>query len=220
MNTPAGTKESELVMAVLLYAIRCLAEGDYHALRGMNFGPEEVAGLRDINLADLYRAGSLQAHCLSIRLNRGVYWPMLKHLHREREVEEIQRDLIQADAPQEMMRSLFGVGSREYTRLRRLLSVDPAIGRPPEPNETTSHALWRAWSERTSEDPDSPLTPEDYLELSAKSGASLRTVWSLTQRWDEYGELSQEGVAAVKEATASEQKAGQPVNPAHVSGKK
>ena len=44
MNTPAGTKESELVMAVLLYAIRCLAEGDYHALRGMNFGPEEVAG--------------------------------------------------------------------------------------------------------------------------------------------------------------------------------
>lgn len=34
-----GTKESELVMAVLLYAIRCLAEGDQHALRGMNFGP-------------------------------------------------------------------------------------------------------------------------------------------------------------------------------------
>ena len=200
MNTPAGTKESELVMAVLLYAIRCLAEGDYHALRSMNFGPEEVAGLRDINLADLYRAGSLQAHCLSIRLNRSVYWPMLNHLRREREVEKIQHDLIQADAPLEMMRSLFGVGSREYTRLRRLLTVDPAIGRPPEPDETTSHALWRAWSARMSEDPDTPLAPEDYLELGAESGASMRTVWSLTRRWDEYGDLSPEGVAAAKEA--------------------
>ena len=63
MSTASGTKESELVMAVLLYAIRCLEEGDQHALRSMNFGPQEVAALRDINLADLYRAGSLQAHC-------------------------------------------------------------------------------------------------------------------------------------------------------------
>mgnify|MGYP000364410687 FL=1 len=123
MSAPAGTKESELVMAVMLYAIRCLSENDQHALRNMNFGPEEVAALRELNLADLYRVGSLQAHCLDIRLDRDVYWPMLAHLRRERESEELQRDLIQADAPLEMMRSLFGVGSREYTRLRRMLAV-------------------------------------------------------------------------------------------------
>ena len=198
MSTAAGTKESELVMAVLLYAIRCLAEGDQHALRGMNFGPEEVAALRDINLADLYRAGSLQAHCLDIRLNRDVYWPMLAHLRRERETEEVQRDLIQADAPLEMMRSLFGVGSREYTRLRRLLTSDPAIGRPPEPDEATSHALWRAWSDRTNEDPAAPLAPEDYLALCEETGASMRAVWSLTQRWAEYGELSYEAEKPVE----------------------
>ena len=89
MNKPTGTKESELVMAVLLYAIRCLAEGDYHALRAMHFGPKEVAALREINLADLYRAGSLQSHCLDIRLNQAVYWPMLNHLRRAREIEEL-----------------------------------------------------------------------------------------------------------------------------------
>ena len=189
-----GTKESELVMAVLLYAIRCLAEGDQHALRGMNFGPEEVAALRDINLADLYRAGSLQAHCLAIRLNRAVYWPMLTHLRRERESEAVQRDLIQADAPLEMMCSLFGVGSREYTRLRRLLTVDPSIGRPAEPDEATSHAVWQVWSERVKEDPTVPLTPEDYLALGEDTGASMRAVWNLTQRWAEYGGLSHDGV--------------------------
>ena len=197
MNTSAGTKESELVMAVLLYAIRCLAEGDTHALRGMHFGPEEVAALRDINLADLYRAGTLQAHCLHIRLNRNVYWPMLAHLRRERENEAVQRDLIQADAPLEMMNNLFGMGPREYTRLRRLLTAAPTIGRPPEPDEATSHALWRAWSERTQQDPTVLLTPEDYFALCAESGASMRAVWNLTQRWDKYGDPSAEGEKGV-----------------------
>ena len=193
-----GTKESELVMAVLLYAIRCLAEGDQHALRGMNFGPEEVAALRELNLADLYRAGSLQAHCLAIRLNRAVYWPMLTHLRQQRESETVQRDLIQADAPLEMMRSLFGVGSREYTRLRRLLTVDPSTGRPSEPDEATSHAVWQAWSKRVGEDPSASLTPEDYLALGEDTGASLRAVWNLIQRWAEYGDpsLPHEGVLA------------------------
>jgi hypothetical protein len=187
VSGPAGSKESDLVTAVLLYAMRCLAENDQHALRGMNFGPNEVAALRELNLADLYRAGSLQAHCLDIQLNRDVYWPMLAHLRRERESEELQRDLIEADAPLEMMRSLFGVGSREYTRLRRLLTADPATGRPPEPDEATATALWRAWSARIDEDPDVPLGPEDYLALGKATGASMRAVWQLTRRWIEEG---------------------------------
>ena len=199
MSVGGDTKEAELVTAILLYAIRCLAEGDQHALREMNFGPREIAALRELGLADLYRVGSLQAHCLQVRLDRKVYWPMLAHLRRERELEEIQRDLIQADAPLEMMQCLFGVGAREYTRLRRLLTVEPAVGRPPEPDETISHALWRAWSERVGEDPSQPLTPEDYLALRDESGASLRAVWNLTQRWVECDKPSGEAGRAVSE---------------------
>ena len=56
-----------------------------------------------MNLADLYRVGSLQPHCLDIRLNREVFWPMLSHLCAARQGEELQRDLFQADAPLEMM---------------------------------------------------------------------------------------------------------------------
>ncbi len=179
-------------MAVLLYAIRCLAENDQPALRDMNFGPKEVAALRELNLADLYRAGSLQSHCLDIELNRDVYWPMLAHLRREREIEEVQRDLIQADAPLGMMRSLFGVGPREYTRLRQLLTPNPAVGRPADPDEATSHALWRAWSARTDKDPAAPLTPEDYLALHQETGASMRAVWNLTRNWTDEANLAQD----------------------------
>lgn len=184
-----GTKEADLVTAVLLYAMRCLAEGDQHALRAMQFGPKEIEALRELNLADLYRVGTLQAHCLAIRLDRDVFWPMIANLRATREAEEVQRDLIQADAPLEMMRSLFGVGSREYTRLRRMLALEPAVGRPPEPDEETSHKLWRALSAHLQPDADEALDPKQYLAVHEESGAPMRAIWNLAQRWLEYGDV-------------------------------
>ena len=52
----SSNKEADLTTAVLLYAMRCLAEGDQQALRAMNFGPKELDALKEMNLADLYRA--------------------------------------------------------------------------------------------------------------------------------------------------------------------
>lgn len=181
----SATKESELVTAVLLYAMRCVAEGDQLALRRMRCGPQEVEALRSLSLADLYRVGALQAHCLEIQLSREVFWLMVRHLQGTREAEELQRDLIGRDAPLELMRSLFGMGSREYTRLRRMLSVAPAVGRPPEPDEPTAHALWRALAARLTGDCDTTLPPDAYLQLHRETGASLRAIWTAVQRWFE-----------------------------------
>ena len=133
------TKEAELTTAVLLYAVRCLAEGDQHALRAMNFGAKEVEALHALDLTDLYRVQRLQAHCLQVQLDRDVYWPLMAYLRRERASATLQRTLIQADAPFEMMQRLFGLSSRDYTRLRRLFGVPPAVGRPPEPDQDLSH---------------------------------------------------------------------------------
>ncbi|MFT6665079.1 MAG: hypothetical protein ACJA05_001935, partial [Porticoccus sp.] len=41
----SSNKEADLTTAVLLYAMRCLAEGDQQALRAMNFGPKELDAL-------------------------------------------------------------------------------------------------------------------------------------------------------------------------------
>ncbi|MCP4302779.1 MAG: DUF2857 family protein, partial [Gammaproteobacteria bacterium] len=130
-----GTKEADLVIAVLMYAMRCLAEGGQSALRNMNFGVREIDALRDMRVAALYRIESLRAHCLEIALNRDVYWPMIQNLAEQRTMEDTIQTLISADAPQEMMQILFGLNQRDYTRLRRTLLVDPAVGRPPELDE-------------------------------------------------------------------------------------
>ncbi|RMD64158.1 MAG: DUF2857 family protein, partial [Alphaproteobacteria bacterium] len=128
--------------------------------------------------------------------------------------EELQRDLIQADAPLEMMRSLFGVGSREYTRLRRMLAVEPAVGRPPEPDEETGHRLWRALSARLESAGEEALDPKEYLAVQQESGASMRAVWNLVQRWLEYGDVyvPSDTVSSSQASSPPEQRAasGQP----------
>jgi hypothetical protein len=184
----SATKEAELVTAVMLYAVRCFAEGDVHALQEMNFGPKELGALREISMGDLFRARELTAHCLRVRLNREVYWPMLEHLRRERESEGLQRTLIEADAPLEMMQALFGTGAHEYTRFRRLLTLSPAFGRTPEPDETESAALWAAW-QALAPVTGEPTTAAQYLELHRTTGISLRIVWNMVQRWSQYGPI-------------------------------
>jgi len=185
-----GTKEADLVTAVLMYAMRCLAEGDQAALRHMNFGVKEIEALREMRVADLYRVESLRAHCLEIALNRQVYWPMIEHLSEQRALEDTIQILISADAPQEMMQVLFGLNQRDYTRLRRTLSVDLAIGRPPELDEASSHRLWEAWSGRVDGEASGLLHPEQYLAIYAETGLSMRAIWNLTQRWAQYGNLN------------------------------
>lgn len=183
----ASNKEADLTTAVLLYAMRCLAEGDQQALRDMNFGPKELEALKGMNLADLYRADHLGAHCLKVGLNRAVFWPMLGHLRHQRESEELQRELIVSDAPLEMMQVLFGVSSREYTRWRRVLTVSPSVGRPPEPDEAATHNLWYAWQDHIRDREDAGLTGADYLVLQHETGIGLRAIWTLIQRWEVYG---------------------------------
>ena len=176
-------KESELVTAVLLYAVRCIAEGDQHALRAMNFGPREIEALGELSLEDLYRAGSLRSHFLSIGLDRKLFWPMMKRLRRMRESKELQRELIKADAPLEMMRRCFGLGAREYKRLRRMLVATPAVGRPPEPDEATAHRLWRELAPEMRTSGPGGLRPEAVLAVHLRTGAPVRAVWSAAQQW-------------------------------------
>lgn len=181
-----GAKESDLVTAVLLYAVRCLAEGDQQSLREMGLGPRELDALRGFEMADLYRLGALKAHCVAISIDRDVFWPLIAHLQSARQSEEVQRDLIRRDAPLDMMRRLFGMGSREYTRLRRILAVQPAVGRPPEPDEDTAHQLWRAISSEQDACDGEELAAAQYLRISQGTGASMRCVWRHAQRWSDY----------------------------------
>ena len=199
-----GTKEADLVIAVLIYAMRCLAEGDQTALRNMNFGVKEIEALRDMRVADLYRIESLRAHCLEIALNRNVYWPMIEHLAEQTKLEDTIQTLISADAPQEMMLILFGLNQRDYTRLRRTLLVNPSVGRPPELDEAGSHQLWEVWSELADGDETGLLSPAQYLDIHRKTGLPMRAIWNQTQRWAQHGDLNGEKIKVAQRQGANE----------------
>ena len=135
------TKKGEVLATVMLYAARCLGEGDLLALRGMGFGPSELEALGTMNLGDLQRAGILSAHCFTIHLDRSLFRRVIERVMEMREDEQLQRDLIQADASWDMMHALFGMANREYTRLRRALDVEDGVGRPAELDDEMQNRL-------------------------------------------------------------------------------
>ena len=182
------SKEADLVLAVLAYALRCLADGDLRILHEMGFGPRELEALQDIELGDLHRADNLRVHCLKIDLQREVFRAMLNRLRAHREFRELQRALLSADAPREMMGRLFGMSDRDYTRWRRALAVMIVNGRPPDPGEDEANRLWNAWKRRVAARKDRTLAARDYLGLMEETGIHLRGIWKLVQCWERFGE--------------------------------
>ena len=181
-----GRKEAELTSAVMMYALRCLQEGDQTALREMNFGPAEVQALQEMNMGDLCQLETLRAHCLDVALNREVYWPMMAQLKRKRESEDLQHALIAADASLEMMQTFFGMSGREYARLRKTLLIEISTGRPSEPSEEEVERLWAAWRDREELVKDGLLPPEEYLGIAEETGVAIRAIWRQTRTWLDY----------------------------------
>lgn len=182
-----SNKEAELTAALFLYAVRCLAEGDQPALRSLNFGPREVEALKDMQFSDLGRLDTLHAHCLTVTLDRENFWAAIGRLREWRVSGELQKAMIAADASAEMMEELFGTGAREYVRLRRMYMVETIQGRPPEPSEEEVRTLWDAWTARTEGREERRLRREEYLPMQDETGISLRTIWTQTRRWADYG---------------------------------
>lgn len=184
----SNSKETHLTIAVILYAMRCVTEGDQQALRRLNLGPKELEALMQLKMGDLCGTDALGVSCLNIGLNRQVFWPMLEHLRYQRESVELQRKLLAADAPLEMMQYFFGISAREYGRRRKILTLAPSIGRPRELSETETHALWYAWRDLIQDDGRQTLPPEEIFDLHRRTGINLRSLWTQLQRWEAYGE--------------------------------
>lgn len=178
------TKEAELTSAVLMYTIRCIAEGDFAALRQMQVGDREIEAMKRIGIRDLFHAGSLRSHCVSIELKRDVFWSMIRYMRDQSEIDEHVQVLIERDAPFEMLREFFGMSTREYTRRRRERSALTNAGRPQEPTDEEADRLWDAWQSEPEKDANGRLSNiRSYIELSKKLSIPLRSIWLLTERW-------------------------------------
>ena len=174
-------KTGDFVVALVIYAMRCIEDGETDALARMGFGPSEVESLAGLRFGDLKRIERLRSHCLEIRVDREAFGEMIRRIQGDGLSTEWEHALIRADAPFDMMRRLFGTTTRAYTKLRQLFGVS-SVGRPREPTEAQAVALWQTIDRRMRESHREILLPADYLAISRECGVPLRTVWRESKR--------------------------------------
>lgn len=173
-------KAGEFVVALVIYAMRCIEDGETDALARMGFGPSEVASLSSLTFGDLKRIERLKSHCLDIKIDREA-WEIITRIRADGLSTEWEHELIRADAPLEMMRRLFGTTSRAYTKLRQIFGVS-SVGRPREPSDAQAAALWEMIESHLRARHSELLAPADYLTISRQCGVPLRTVWRESKR--------------------------------------
>lgn len=174
-------KAGEFVVALVLYAMRCIEDGETEALARMGFGPSEVASLSSLTFGDLKRIERLKSHCLDIKIDREAFGEIIRRIRADGLSTEWEHELIRADAPLEMMRRLFGTTSRAYTKLRQIFGVS-SVGRPREPSDAQAAALWELIESLHQARRRDLLAPADYLAISRQCGVPLRTVWRESKR--------------------------------------
>lgn len=183
------TKEAELTSAVFLYVLRCIAESDHIALQQLKVGEREIEKLRTLGILDLYRIDSFRSHCLKISFNREVFWTLINYMEEQRENEIQLEQLINHDAPYNMLECFFGISNREYTQRRRAKTGLTNVGRPHEPSDSETDALLEIWFKRIKKkDKDAEgrlVDPTQYLALAQELEIPLRSIWLLTERWND-----------------------------------
>ena len=174
-------KAGEFVVALLVYTMRCIEDGETEKLVRMGFGPAEVEGLADLRFGDIRRMERLESHCLDIKVDRRAFADMIRRIRTDGRSQEWEHRMVRADASRGMMRSLFGTSNREYARLRRLYEVS-SNGRPPEPTAAEETRLWPVLSGRLKVVRDGVLSPAEYIGISEELGIPLRIVWRESKR--------------------------------------
>ncbi len=69
MHHDHWTKEADLNTAILFYAHRCVAEGDYKRLATLGFEPQDVRSLRQLTLSSLQHLAGIKGHMLKARVD-------------------------------------------------------------------------------------------------------------------------------------------------------
>ncbi len=174
---------AELTVAVLRYAVGCIAHGDEAALLELGLESEQLREIAALTLEDIENLDAVRVSCVEVRIQPEGFQILMNRLARARRNKGLELALIQADAPELMMRTLFGMKQRDYSRTRRLLGVETGVGRPPSLDEETEHALWRAVADSLSGNPRRPLEPDLYLQTHRELGVPMRALWGCTQRW-------------------------------------
>ena len=176
----------ELNLTLLQFVANRLRDRDTTVLKSMGFGPAEIEALGELKLNEFAALGRrMPDHLMRVELDRKAFHLMLEQTQRDtRQQIEITLQLLRCDASHEMMRRLFGIGSRDFAQLRNTLELPPIVGRPSHPTEEEARNIWDIWSGLGLQHP-SIASPEQWLQVVQQCGLSAGLVWRLIWKWYE-----------------------------------
>ncbi len=178
------TKEAELNFHIFVYLSRCVAEGDYPALRAFGVDMEDVAFIEQIRLPDLMALCATRGHALNARIDKESLRWLKEHMRRRRNRETLKIELLRAEAPFELMRQLFGMSGKDYAAARLTLGQPNGKGRPALAGERDEQRLWRLWVLFAKADKPARLRREDFwLVIGRELDSTIRAAWHTIEAW-------------------------------------
>lgn len=178
------TKEAELNFHIFVYLSRCVAEGDFEALRAFGFDMEDVAFVDQIRLPDLMALCATRSHALNARVDKESLRWLKEHMRRRRNRETLKTELLRTEAPAELMRQLFGMSGKEYAAARATLGQPSGKGRPALAGENDEQRLWRLWVLFAKPDKPARLRREDlWLLIGRELDSTIRAAWHTIETW-------------------------------------
>ncbi len=178
-------KEHELNQAALRYFCACGQEDDWKSLRETGFGRKEIEALSNLSFNELHLLEQeLDMGFARIRAERDMFWEAMSRMRARSDSNQTRAELISRDAPADLMKALYGIGTKEYTRLRRASNVSTGVGRPVVLDEEAILKIWTAWRVIC---PTSaqliPKKPEQWIRLCDETEIDIRSIWGLIKQY-------------------------------------
>jgi hypothetical protein len=174
------------ISASLRYITERIHEEDLSALWEMGLDQVTIDEFRDLRMMDWNRiisrfpqrnvGLSAKEGEILIGVDLTALIRLVRHVNAERRNERVLDELIQANAPYELVSSYFGISTRQFAQRRKLFGLQ-GTGRIRAPEDGVVEAVWSECSKVLRGRSPCALSPRDLLLLHRKTGEDLRVVW-------------------------------------------
>jgi hypothetical protein len=174
------------ISASLRYITERIHEEDLSALWEMGLDQATIDEFRELRMMDWNRiisrfpqrnvGLSAKEGEILIGVDLTALIRLVRHVNAERQNERVFDELIQANAPYELVSSYFGISTRQFAQRRKLFGLQ-GTGRIRAPEDGVIEAVWNECSKVLRGRSPCALSPRDLLLLHRKTGEDLRVVW-------------------------------------------
>lgn len=169
----------QLNVMSLIYASQLAVSGQVANLKKLGISPEQALRLSTLNGGDIHDiATHMHRPVVAACFDPEALDEAFDMVDRHRLDQDIDMRLIEAGASYPIMQKLTGMSTRLFLGYRQQLGlVGESNGRPTQPDQCTTNAVWGAWLGTD----DMPKPAERLLKVHDITGVSVRDIWQIIQ---------------------------------------